>query len=339
MAVQVKDIARDVVALCGTDFGYELFSKWTSRRYQMLCAQGQFRHLRKVAQLYLPAPITGGSFTVTLGSPIILADSTATAAMQAVIGAPDAIVGQWFRLLQGSVWYRIAQVIPGSTWNLVLETPYASDNTGAGIFSNNTTQANLNYYIVPRFVELAPDARQIGTMVIDAMYRPLARMSEDELNLMYNARFLVAYPPWCYAIVGSALGDTNQPKVAEFYPWPQASTTIHYTYWANPPALKIDDYIPPTIDADILVAGVSADAWAQEAATMLRTGKVAEAQAARNWSREENQRFQSMIGRAMRNDRGSEDLKFILRRRRAIPPDFDPIMTAYENWYASGGNQ
>jgi len=126
--------------------------------------------------------------------------------------------------------------------------------------------------------------------------------------------------------------------VAEFYPWPQASTTIHYTYWANPPELKIDDFIPPTIDKDILVAGVSADAWAQEAATMLRTGKVAEAQAARNWSREENQRFQAMIGRAMRNDRGSEDLRFILRRRRAIPPDFDPIQTAYENWYASGGN-
>ena len=135
MAVQVRDIARDVVALCGTDFGYELFSSGLRAAIRMLCAQGQFRHLRKVAQLYLPAPITGGSFTVTLNNPIIEADATATTAMQAVIGAPDAIVGfQWFRLLQGSVWYRIAQVIPGSTWNLVLVTPYASENTCAGIF-------------------------------------------------------------------------------------------------------------------------------------------------------------------------------------------------------------
>ena len=60
-----------------------------------------------------------------------------------------------------------------------------------------------------------------------------------------------------------------------------ASLDHHPLHLLGQPAyqrLKIDDFIPPTIDKDILVAGDAPDAWAQEAATMLRTGKVAEAQ-------------------------------------------------------------
>lgn len=332
----VQDIARSVIARTGRDWGYELVGQWVSQRYQELCAQAKFRHLRKLGQLYLPAPVSTGTFTVTLGSPVVTADAAATTAIAAVPQAPDSLVGQWFRLMQGSVWYRIAQVAQGTNWTLTLETPYASDNQGAGIFSQSPTQTNLAYYIVPRFVNLPAEVRQIGTMVLDAMSRPLDRKSEDELNYLFTARFLIAFPPWCYAVMGSDLGATGQPKQVEFYPWPQASTTIHYTYWTTPPALGLSDPVPPTIDPDILRTGAIADSHFQEAAKALREGKVEAGVAFRNMGNQEESKFLAKVPRAIRNDRGSDDLAFILKRRPRVPLTDDPIKGAYENFLARG---
>lgn len=336
MAVTVADIAREVVALLGQDSGYELAAQWVARRYQQLCAEAKFRHLRKVGQLYLPAPVSSGTFTVTMGSDIVTADATATTALSAVKGAPQVLEGQWWRIAQGSVWYRISQVITGSTWSLVLETPYATDNNQAGIFAGGPTQSNLTYYVIPRFVEVAPDARQIGTMVIDAMYRPLEQKSEDELNWLFANRFLIAYPPFYYAVVGSALSDTDQPKVVEFYPWPQSSTTIHYTYWTHPPVLGLYDLVPPTIDRDILKTGAMADAYFNESSRLIRAGKLQEGVSFRNFGNQEETKFDAKMARAIRNDRGVDDVKLILRRMQQRPIDFDPVQTAEENFYARG---
>lgn len=338
MSVQVSEIAREVVSVLGRDSGYELAAQWVSRRYQELCSQANFRHLRKIGQLYLPAPIgpSQGHFTVTLGSQTIIADATATAALAATVGAPQSLEGQWFRLAQGAVWYRISQAQPGANWHLVLETPYASDNNGAGIFASGNTQSNLSFYIIPRFVELAPDARQIGTMVIDALYRPLTQKSEDEMNLLFANRFLIAYPPMYFAIVGSALSDTDQPKVAEFYPWPQSSTTIHYTYWSHPPALGLYDYVPPTIDRDILRTGAMADAYFNESSRMIRAGNLEGGTAFRNFGNQEETKFANKVSRAIRNDRGVDDVRLILRRAQQRPMDWDPIQTAEANFLARG---
>lgn len=337
--VYVRDIASEVVALSAREWGLELVSRWIGRRYQELCAQAKFRHLRRVRQLYLPAPLTTGTFTATLGSPLITADSTATAAMTAYAGAPNSIVGQWWRINQGSVWYKIVDINPSSSsaWVLTLETPYASDNTGAAVFANNTA-SNLSYYIIPRYVALDQNARQIGTMVIPAMYRPLNLKSEDELNMLYSNRFLVAYPPRDYAIVNSDDSVQGQPKMAEFYPYPQASTTIAYTCWNTPPFLTLDDLVPPTIDRDILKTGALCDSWYNASAQFLKEGKVEQSTTARNYANQEETRYMGKIARAIRNDRGADDLKFILRRYRSrVPLDFDPDQTAAEDWYMRGG--
>ena len=339
MSVKVREIATDVVALSSRDWGLELVSSWISRRYQELAGQAQFRHLRKVAALYLPAPINTGTFTVTLGSNKITADANATAAMAAYKGAPNSIIGNYWRLGQGSVWYQIMNIdTAGASWVLTLETPYASDNTGTSIFGNSNTLSNLTYYIIQRYTPLAPEARQFGTFVIPAMFRPLKNRSEDELNMLYSNRFLVAYPPADYAIVNSNLGIQGQPKIAEFYPYPQASTTIFYVYWATPPALGLEDYIPDVIDRDILLSGALAYSHQNAAAAWLKTGQVESARECRNWANQEETRFQNKLARAIRNDRGVDDLKFVLQRyRQRVPLDFDPIQTAAEDWYSRGG--
>lgn len=324
---------------------------WIGLRYQELCAQSSFRHLRKVGQLYLPAPIgnatqapnypAGGTFTVTLDSPFIQANPTASAALAAYPGAPNSIENQWWRLGQGSVWYKIVEVNPANPvqWVLTLETPYASDNTGNSLFGQGVqTLTGLSYYIIPRYVPLAPAARRIGTMVIPAMFRPLNLKSEDELNLLYSNRFLIAYPPRDYAIVSSDLGFQGRPKIAEFYPYPQASTTIAYTYWKTPPALGLDDLVPPTIDRDILKTGALADSWFSASADFLKKGNVEASVTARNYGNQEESKYLQKVSRAIRNDRGSDDLKFILRRYRArVPLDFDPDQSAAEDWYMRGG--
>jgi hypothetical protein len=170
------------------------------------------------------------------------------------------------------------------------------------------------------------------------MFRPLNEKSEDELNLLYSNRYLIAYPPRDYAIVSSDLGFTGQPKTAEFYPYPQASTTIAYTYWETPPSLGLEDLIPPTIDRDILKTGALADSWFHTSAQFLKEGKVQESGMARNYANQEETKYMAKVSRAIRNDRGSDDLKFILRRYRSrVPLDFDPDQTAAEDWYMRGG--
>lgn len=344
----VRDLARETVAQIGLDSGYELAAQYISQSYQELCAHARFRHLRKLSSLYLPAPLgmTGttpsGTFTVTLGSRAVVGDATASAALAAYGGAPLSLVGQWFRLQQGSVWYRIVRVdtTVAAAWQLILETPYASDNNAQGIFPSGPTSGPVNYYIIPRFINLAPEARTIGTVVCDAVYRPLEQISEDEMNLAFSSRVLVAFPPRWFAILGQNDNADGLPKQIEIYPWPVNSTTLHYTYWQHPPQLALDDLVPPAIDGDILREGAKRFLWSNAAGKAMRAGNLEMARDLRNEARLQQAAFNILVSRAVRNDRGGDDLKFILKAsawmRPRAPLDWDPITDAFQNFLARG---
>lgn len=337
MAYSVRDIAQQVIANLGLDWGYELAAQWVGQKYAELCSRAKFRHLRQYGQIYMPAPIQTGTCTVNLDSPIVTLDATALAACQAnpFLGWPDGFSGLFFRPQMGRTWYRINYAEADGT--LVLETPYAQDNGylfGAGA---PTVQTGLTLYIVPRYLKLDPNARQLGVFVCDFMYRPLDVMSEDELNVRAPNRFLVWAYPQIVAELNSDLDQTGIPKQVEIYPYPTESITCHYTYWSTPQILQYDSYLPPTIDPDIVRSGAMSDACANRAGAAVRAGKLEEAGYWTNLKNQYKTEFESKVNRAIRNDRGMEDLGFYLRRSGWKPPvDWDPIKGAFENFLARG---
>lgn len=342
MAIAVREVARQVIANLGLDSGYELASQWVGQRYAELCARGKFRHLRQYGQVYLPAPINSGTVTVTLDNPTVLLDSQALATCQAnqFFQWPDGFTGLWFRPQVALTWYRIASAYEqGGVGTLILETPFAQDNGFLFNQSNPppTTQSGIPFYILPRYVELAPEARQLGVFVCDFMYRYLDLVSEDELNRKAPNRFLVWAYPQFVAELNSNLNATGAPKQVEIYPWPTESVTMHYTYWATPRLLGIEDYLPPTIDPDVVRTGAMVDACNNRAGKAVRAGNLQEAAYWTNLGNQNRTQFESKVARAIRNDMGAEDLAFSLLRAGWKPPvDWDPVTSAYENFLARG---
>src|SRR5208282_3091663 len=130
---------------------------------------------------------------------------------------------------------------------------------------------------------------------------------------------------------------TGYPKQVELAPWPIQSTTLHYTYWQTPEGLNWDDYIPPTIDNDILRTGAERIACSNAAGKAVRMGQMEQAAYWTNISNQRRTEFESKVSRAIRNDRGAEDLAFRLKRHGWKPPiDWDPIKDAFDQFIAQG---
>src|SRR5208282_3905655 len=106
-------------------------------------------------------------------------------------------------------------------------------------------------------------------------------------------------------IEGNAPG---RPKLIELYPWPQGSTTLHYTYYITPPPLGFRDLIPEVVDPDILRTGATVDFanWmASKCANPMNPEYSIEAAGYwRNVSNQENTRWEFCTRRMAKNDRG-----------------------------------
>lgn len=335
MATAIRDIAQQVIADLGLDWGYEMAAQWVGRSYSELASRAKFRHLRQYGQLYVPAPINTGTCTTTIDSPSVTLDAAALAACQTnkFLQWPDGFTGLFFRPALGRVWSRIARAQQNGT--LTLETPFASDN--AVTPGAPAVQANQTFFIIKRFLPLDPTARQLGIFVADFMYRQLDMVSEDELNAKYSNRFLVWAYPQFVAELNSDLKATGIPKVIELYPYPAQSTTLHYTFWQTPVALSFEDYLPPTIDPDIVRDRAMAYACSNRAGAAVRAGKLEEAAYYNNLRNQHTATFEKKVNRAIRNDRGAEDLGVILKQNGWRPPlDWDPIKDAFDNFIARG---
>lgn len=346
----VEDVSRQVISLCDASIPGPTVDQWVSERYADLTGRYKARHLRKLGQAYIPAPMTIGTVSITYDSPFVVPDSAANAAWQnytvgggpgvpAQVTGPQGFVGWYFRLFSGRVWYRI-EAVDSSTGQLTLENPFSQDTSGD---VSGTTVTNNAYYILPRFINLTPEARFISTMVMDSWYRELPIISYDELDGRWPARWLVAFPPWVFATIGRDLGATGSPIRGEFYPYPVVSTTVHYVYYRHPPRLLSTDEIPPNIDDQILLEGVLERAYRYMAfqcgnprnKTMFN---VEAAALFTNLANQQRTQWERIWPRAARNDRSTDDLTMILRSGRwnRGPSDYDPVQSAQQQWLSSG---
>ena len=319
----------------GLDGGSELAAQWAGQRYAELCSFAKFRHLRQYGQFYLPAPLSTGTCTITADSPAITFDADALANFKTnqFFQFPDGFTDLWFRPQIGTSWYRIANAQPDGV--ITLETPYAQDN--GFILSGGAVQSNVSFYIIPRYQNLDPAARQLGVFMCDFLFRALRTVSEDDLNRWVPNRFLVSTYPQYVAELNSNANVTGYPKQVEIYPYPQQSVTMHYTFWQTPQILNYDQYLPPTIDPDIIRTGAMIDACTNMIGKERRRGNLA---AAQEW-RKDSMTYQALWdrgkARAHRNDRGEDDVKFVLQQGRwRAPLDWDPIQDAYQNFLARG---
>lgn len=336
-AESINSIARQAVAQLGLESGYVLGTQFAAQAYQELASRAKFRHLRQFGQIYLPAPMQAGTITLTLDSPLITFDATALAALRSnkFYGWPEGMTGLFFRPQIGITWYKIA-FADDRTGSMTLETPFAYDNSYL-VGTPQLTQANVQYYIVPRYQQLATEARQLGVFMVDYVFRPMKLVSEDQLNRMVPSRFLISSYPEFVAELNSNLNLQGIPKQVEVYPYPSNSTTLHYTYWKTPPLLSYGEYLPPTIDTDIVRTGAKMFLAGAESGKAARAGALDQAAYWRNVSNQEESKFNDKVNRAVRNDRGVEDLKFTIRRMGWQGPiDYDSITTAFENFLAVG---
>lgn len=345
MATQIADVARQAVANLGLDSGFELAAQFAGQRYSELCSRAKFRHLRKFGQLYMPAPIQSGTCKIVFDSPVIVLDATATAAVIAntFLDWPDGFTGLFFRPQIGITWYLIqeAYVDPATGFaTLILNTPFAFDNSYLVTTPPPpppVTQSGVTFYILPRYFELQPDARQLGVFMCDFIFRPLTVVSEDQLNMIAPSRFLVSTYPQFVAEMNSNLNATGVPKQVEIYPPPTQSVTIHYTYYSTPKILGWEEFLPPTIDPDTIRSGAMADLAFNQSGKAVRVSDLERAAYWRNVGNQEQTNFERKIPKSIRNDRGIEDIRFILRRGTwRVPLDFDPNQDAWTNFVIRG---
>lgn len=314
----VEEVARRVLAAVDSDANYLLACTWVSDRYRQLCSRARFRHLRRVGEIEIGAPISTGAFSVTRGSKVVTPDTDATAAIQAA--GPDLMRGRYIRF--ATVWHRINDV-DLTTPALHLDSNYTED-----------TNAAIGYRIVDRFKSLDSTVRWISqTMVCMRRRTPVEMTTQKEMDLFDPSRILVlGYGPTVWSEIGS---DDKGRKMLEFYPFSEREETIHFVYWPEPPVLKPDDDIPPGIDAYVLQEGALIDAMRYEAS---KATKEKDPEAAAIWTnayRSQSTQWERIILDAIRTDRGVDDLQFILRTTRYRYPG-TAITNARDEIFARG---
>lgn len=314
----VEDVARDVLAAINSDANYLLACRWVAERYRELCSRTRLRHLRKVGQLHIAAPIHTGTVAVTRESSIVsVSDADALSALP--VG--EALKGRWFRGQR--VWYRILDYTvaeDGLSAEIQLDTPYTEP-----------TNANIAYRIVERFVALPKEVRWIAPyMVLMRRYTALEMMTQVEADVRDPSRLLInGYGPTMAIEIGT--NEQNQ-RIFEFYPYSSQAETITFVYWSVPPELKENDEIPPAIEPHVLREGALIDAMRYEAAQMARTGNNEGAATMTNSWRSQKTAWERDIMEALRTDRGVDDLTFLMRSARQLYPG--QIMTARDEVYA-----
>lgn len=291
----VGEIGRDLLASIGTDAGLPLAAKWISNRYVQLVSRARFRHLRQIGELTMPAIVNDGTVTITQASTTVTGDTDTTWATSPATGDHE----YWY-LLVGNVWYKVASVTDDDT--LVLDTAFAGDSV-----------EEVTYRLVKRYHPLDAAARWLGDFVHDRLRLPLAKRSIEELNIIAPGRPITgAYP----RIVAQNGVDSNGYVRVEIYPPPSDPEIIRYAFWDLPTALTISSTIPAQIDGYMLKEGALIDAYRHEKARSLRAGNV---EAAAVWRNDENvQRtiWERTIQEACRTDRGEDDISLILQLAR-----------------------
>jgi hypothetical protein len=290
----ILEIARSSLAAVNTDANVLLAARWVNDRFRQLASRARLRSLRQVGSLVLPAPVTAGVATITRGSKFVTGDATAQAAWS------TALEGQHFKARV--VWYQITKVQGNQ---LELENPFAEDDVADG-----------SYRVVQRYTPLDETARWLGDFVHMRRRMPIDRVSLPELNIYAPERQHVGVGPYVYVETTSAASGA---KRVELYPYPSLTEFISYVFWSVPANMGPHDHVPVTIDPYMLKEGTLIDIMRYEMAKAANAGRENMAAFWRNEYRAQSTTWEKTMLEAIRADRGSDDMTFILERHGLRP--------------------
>lgn len=318
MPLLVEEVARASLAALDTDAGLLRCIRFVSERYRELTGRSRFRHLRRIGELNLPAPVSTGLATVTRDSNLVTGNAAAS------VKWTTALIGRHFR--SRVTWYEIVDVRPSATAAvLVLASKYSEDPA--------TTQP-ASYRIVQRHTPLDPTVRYLGNFVHMRRRRTMKLLSLAELDMIYPTRHNITGGPRNVTEIGV---NAQGQKIVELYPYNDLSETVHYVYWPKSRDLGVTDVLPDELDLVHLKSGVLVDLMRYEAARAARLGMMEKAAFYRNEYRQQTQEWERMILDAVRADKGLDDTTFILTRGgSANHMDGDLVTDAHDsvlfNW-------
>lgn len=315
----VKEVISDILATTELDSGGAFLARCLDNRYKELMSKVKPKQLRKVGELSVPGAIDSGTVTVTRGSTTVTPDATAQAAWVTSPGVGDQYYWQ-FRAR--NTWYTVSSIAAlGATLELTSE--FAEDDVAAG-----------DYELVKRWNPLASNARWLGEFVLPRLQLPLSPLSLEQMDMAYPGRVLVGGYPRVVCEVGVINAGSNDVRVVEAYPIPTDSEMIGYIYYALPSTLTLASNIPTFIEAYILKEGVLIDAYRKLMNKHLKAGNVEQAGFYRNEYRTQETRWKNYIEDMVKQDRGMDDISFILTSLRAtMSADHDNERTAHDYVY------
>lgn len=286
----VIELARDILASIATDTNAAGVAKWIDNRYKELVSQVRFRHLRKVGELTLPAPVTNGTIAATRDSTTITGISTT---FTSSVGSGDQ---EYFYFRSNSTWYKIESI--ESDTSLTLSSPFSEDST-----------TSSSYTIVKRHHPLASDARWTGDFFHSRLSHQLELISLEELNSYAPRRPLTSSTPFYVSQIGT---NSSGLLLYEIYPTPATTELINYIYWTLPTTLLLSTTIPQVIDPYVLKEGVLIDLYRYEKSRAIRAGNIEEAMVWRNDEKAQDGVWKKAIKDAIRTSRGADDISLIL---------------------------
>lgn len=326
MATTVDDVARETLNSVASNAGILQTIRWISQRYRQLAQRGKMRHLRRVAEVVIPASLSTGTITAVRESQVITGDTDAQTAWAAAAGADGlGLVGRYFRFRRN--WYEIAGVeLSGSAPQLRLTSPVAEEDSD-----------DVTYKIVQKHTKMPADLQQLGAFVHMRLWRPLTKMSIMELDLTQPERIFVAGTgPEMWAEVGN---DAQGIRTIEFYPYPVENELIRFFYYAKSPDLEPGDFVPNEIAVEVLKSGALIDVMRFEMAQALRQNNVEAAALWRNELRAQETTWGKRMEEAMQAERATDDISVILHTNG--PPvygDMTFIRTARQDAISRLGN-
>lgn len=310
-----EEVARSGLAAVDCDASYLLASQWAVERYQQLSSRVRFRHLRELGAVVVPATYSTGTIAATRDSAAVTGTSTVwTAALQ----------GRYLRIKTN--WYRVQAVV--SATSLVLATPYTEE-----------TVTSATYKIIAKQIPLSPDARWISNTLVNPRMRwPLDKYSLAEFELQFPDRILTGSPPQAWCQTADTLdADGKLCLAVEVYPYPTNAETLNYVYWKRPPAFKSQDELPNVIDGYQLKEGILIDIAQYNASKYAKPDNFNIEAAAywRNESRQQRTAWERVVLDVAKQDRGVDDLTFILQMTRSYGTG-GAIRTARDEVFSRG---
>lgn len=276
LGISVQDLARSLLAATGADAGPQMAARWINERYIEFVGRARTHQLQHNASVFVPAPITAGTVSVTQGSASVVGTNTSFS---------NTNIGWSFRA--NITWYVVVGV---SGQTLTLDSVYSEDSNTAA-----------SYNLVQRYIPIDPGARWVSHVAHMRTRRLLNALTTSEMQANYPSRQIVGGFPsvWSEAArfvtadfdISTTLGQTGQ-KLIEVYPPSTTPETYYYTYWRVPKTLALTDTLPPEVDEYVIREGVLVDIyrWKSEKAAnkAIETGNAQFLQIAEYYANKES---------------------------------------------------